>query len=455
MGKRFAKAITVLALTAALILTGTVPSFGNFIYADEKPDIVTEHDVVPAADFDKNTQLKVEGTSAILMDAGSGTILYEKDAYAQRDLASITKIITCMVALENLDLDQEITATFQPTDEGTSLKIKKGETFRVEDLLYALMLRSANDAAEVLAVAVGGDIDTFVGMMNEYAASCGAENTHFKNPNGLNPDKVNNLTTAYDLALISRCAMNNPQFREIVGTKRYSILPTNKTKKTRKMINHNLLLVSKDKVEINGVKREIRDDRCIGIKTGYTSSAGDCVVAEGKEGKTELISVVLNSPHEINKFVDTLYIWDYGFGNFESCRIAKKAAVQYDLPVKYGEKHAVELGLEKDMLVTVNKGRSNPENFTTKVEVKEQKPEAPIRKGDVMGQLVAYNADDQAVAVGNLIALEESDEGGPLSRIGIADEDVPLFILILTAVLIVIISIIIRLTRRKDTAEEK
>lgn len=455
MGKRFAKAITILALIAALTFIGAVPPFGNYACAGEDPELVTEHEIVPAADIDDNVSLKVDGTSAILIDAKSGTILYEKDAYAQRDLASITKMVTCMVVLQNLDLDQEITVGFQPTTEGSTIKIKEGETFVVKDLLYGLMLPSANDAAEALAVAVGGDIDTFAGMMDEYAASCGAENTHFRNPNGLNPEAVNNQTTAYDLAMIAKCSMKNPQFRKIVSTVRYKMPPTNKTKKARKLRNTNRLLGSNKKVEYKGKERKYKDPRCIGIKTGYTSTAGDCVVAAARDGDMELISVVLNSPHEMNKFIDTLYMWDYGFDNFESCTLAEKGTEQYDLPVKYGEKHAVKLGLDKDMSVTVNKGENDPERFTTKVEVKEQKPVAPIRKGEVMGQLVAYNEEGQAVGTADLVALEGSKEGGPLSHIGIADEDVPLFILILTAALILIIIIILIATKKKRIARRR
>ncbi|MCQ2546395.1 MAG: D-alanyl-D-alanine carboxypeptidase [Clostridia bacterium] len=450
MIKRFAKAITVLALIAALTITWAVPPFGTQVFAGDEPDLMTEHEIVPAADINTGVKLKVEATSAILIDAGSGTILYEKNAYKQRDLASVTKIVTCMVALKNLDMDQEITVGFQPTTEGSTLKVKKGETFKVKDLMYALMLRSANDVAEVLAVEIGGSIDGFADMMNDYAASCGAEHTHFKNPNGLNPDEVNNVTTAYDLALISRCAMKNSQFRKIVSTSKYYLPPTNKRSKEKKVSNSNRLLNGKKHVEINGVKRIVTDPRCTGIKTGYTSTAGDCIVASGKDGDTELISVVLNSPHELNKYVDTLNIWDYGFGKYESCKVVEKGTEQYDLPVKYGEKHAVKIGTDRDMVITVNKGDGDPEDYTTKVEVKEQKPEAPVKKGEVMGQLVAYNKSGDAVGVTELVALEGSEEGGPLSRIGIADEDIPLFIaLCIVPALIIILLIMLAASRKK------
>ena len=127
-----------------------------------------------------------EGTSVIMIDGGSGEILYEKNAEERRDPASITKILTCLVVLENMDLDDEITVAEDYDGAGENIAVKADERFTVEQLLYAMMVGSANDAAEVLALAAGGDMETFCDMMNERAKECGAKNTSFTNPNGMN-----------------------------------------------------------------------------------------------------------------------------------------------------------------------------------------------------------------------------------------------------------------------------
>ncbi|MBQ4596747.1 MAG: D-alanyl-D-alanine carboxypeptidase, partial [Firmicutes bacterium] len=210
-------------LAAALFLTGVAPSFAA------KSD---EAEIKPSAKISWEDAPAVEGTSAILMDAASGNILYEKNAHEKRDPASVTKIVTCLVVIETMDLDEQITVDFDVSNSGTSIDIKKGGTFTVEQLLYALMLPSANDAAVVLAKAAGGSIDNFCDMMNERAARCGAKDTNFTNPNGLNePIQPKHRTTAYDLAVITMEAMKNKTFKETVSTVDYTIPKTNKSKK--------------------------------------------------------------------------------------------------------------------------------------------------------------------------------------------------------------------------------
>ena len=201
--------LLIIMMIAALLLTGTVPSFAA---KNKKTYTTPEGTVYP---LEKTTILEgipeVKGTSAIMIDGGSGRILYEKNAEEPRDPASITKIITCLLTLENMDLNDEVTITHDPVTTGQNIALKKGETLKVKDLLYALMLHSSNDAAEVLAIAVGGDFDTFAEMMNERAKECGAKNTTFHNPNGLNPDgQEHNWTTAYDISMMAREAMKNP-----------------------------------------------------------------------------------------------------------------------------------------------------------------------------------------------------------------------------------------------------
>ena len=160
----------------------------------------------------------VSAASAILVDAGSGRILYEKDAYTQRSIASTTKLMTALVAVESTpDLSKVITISAEHWVEGTSMYLKPGEEITLEELLYGLLLQSGNDAAMAIATGCAGEVETFVGWMNQWAEELGMENTHFANPSGLDED--GHYSTAYDMSLLARAVLENEILREIVATK--------------------------------------------------------------------------------------------------------------------------------------------------------------------------------------------------------------------------------------------
>ena len=455
MRNRLYTLLTTIIIAAALALTGTVPSFAEestFEGAAEAPDTT--------------------GKSIVVMDAGSGTVLYEKNAHKKRDPASMTKILNLLVCLDKLDFDQEVTVETTTTGEGTDMNLQKGEKITINDLAYGMMLASANDAAEYLAYLGGdGDIDAFCDMMDAKAKSIGAVGTDYKNPNGLNPDKVNNVTTAYDIALMAKEGMKNKRFREIVGTRTYTIKKTNKSKK-RKLTNSNLALYSEEVQKVaDGDKEALQkavdkyksnpynyfpDDEselpqmvqdaaksraklmykpCIGVKTGYTSTAGDCFAGFAKKGDMEIIVVVMNAPHTKDKFQDAKKLWKYAFANFKSYTAQSAGDFKYQLKIKRGSLREVDLGIKDDLKVSALKKSKPEETVTTEVELKEEKPMAPLRKGTIVGRLVAYD-NGKEVSSQNLIALETAEKGGPLSYIGIADEDVPLFLIILGLVLV-------------------
>ena len=471
------KAATI-AIAAALALTGTVPSFAGektFEGAPEPP--------------------QTDSTSVMLMDAGSGDVLYEKNADEKRDPASTTKILNLLVCLDTLDFDQEVTIEKEPQSEGSTMKLKKGETLTVKDLVYGMMLWSANDAAEYLGYLAGnGDVDAFCDMMNAKAKKIGATDTDYVNPNGLNNEAVNNITTARDLALMTKEAMKDKRFREIVGSRQYTIPATNKYKE-RKLRNSNLCFwndqikaaaegdaqaldkytkqyrndpnnyISEDADEalVRQLAKEDAQDRvelmykpCIGVKTGYSSTAGDCFVGFAKKGNTEIIAVVLNAPHTKNKFQDAKKLWVYAYKNFKSYTVASANDVQYSQKVKRGTLRKVDLGLTEDFKVTVRKSAKPSETVTTQLELPEEKPMAPIKKGTVLGQMVAYD-DGEEIARADLITLEEVGEGGPLSYIGIADESVPEFIILLVLILITlfILLVVVRASIRNKRRRER
>ena len=214
-----------------------------------------------------------------VMEQDSKRVLYQKDMDTMRPNASTTKVVTAITVIQNCsNLDEVITVHDKSIGvEGTSIYLRKGEQLSVRDLLYGLMLRSGNDSAVALAYHVGGTEEQFVDMMNQLCASIGTKNTHFANPHGL--DETDHYTTAYDLALVTAYALNNPIFAEIVSTKHHTIPATN-ISDTRYLSNKNRLLNSLD--------------GCVGVKTGFTSRAGRCLVSAIKRNNITLVCVVLN-----------------------------------------------------------------------------------------------------------------------------------------------------------------
>lgn len=445
------KRLASLFMAAALFLTGVTPSFA----ADKQ-----ETDIKPSAKISWKDAPAVEGTSAILMDAGSGEILFEKNSREQRDPASVTKILTCLVVLETMELDEKVTAAvgFDPSTGGVGINIKKGEVFTVEQLLYALMLPSANDAAEVLAIAAGGSIENFCSMMNERAKRCGAKDTNFTNPNGLNgPGQENHKTTAYDLALISREAMKNSEFRKIVSTIDYKIPATNMSKE-RKFTNLNRCLSDgqskfKDKNKDEAAPAQsFRYKGTLGIKTGYTSTAGNCYSGWVKKDDTELVAIILNSSTAKTRFSDAIALWDYGFEKYFTYKAAPAGEILDEFRVKHGAKGEVAAVLNEDLDITLNKGIKT-DNITTELVPTARKIEAPIKKGDEIGTIVVYKGETP-VAKKAVYAASAVEKGGILSYIGIPDEDVPKFLIGL-AVMIILIFVIYNVYRRSVYKQKK
>lgn len=430
--KRILK-LTALILTAALFLTGVTPSFA------EKSK---EADLDPSAEISWDDAPAIEATSAILVDAGSGEILYEKNAYEKRDPASITKMLTCLVVLETMELDDKVTVTQDVSNSGTSINIKEGEVFTVEQLLYALMLPSANDAAVVLAVAAGGSIDNFCDMMNERAERCGATDTHFTNPSGLNePLQPNHRTTAYDLALIAMEAMKNKTFRKIVSTVDYTIPKTNKSKE-RNIVNVNRCLSDGQskfpQPEYIKNPGAYRYEGTLGIKTGYTSVAGNCFCGWAQKDDTDLIAVVLNSSSYESRFEDTIALWDYGFSKYYTYTPMEAVKDIVDIPVKRGAKGHVNASVVEDLDITLNK-EYKKKGITTETIV-DEKPVAPVKKGDTVGTIVVYK-DGTPVAEAELVAMADVEKGGLLSYIGIPDEDVPKFLIWLAVLAVTVLAV--------------
>ena len=230
--------------------------------------------------------IQLSATAAILMEADSGEILYEKDAGRRMRIASTTKIMTALVALDRARLTDTITVTAAHMVEGSSMYLKPGETVTVEELLYGLMLCSGNDAALALADCCGG-LEEFVQAMNDKAAELGMQDTSFANPNGL--DDENHYSTARDMAVLAAYAAQNPTFRRICSTRTATV-------GSRTMTNHNKLLS-----QVEG---------CIGMKTGYTKAAGRTLVSCAQRDGCRLVAVTLCDG---NDWADHKSLYEMGF----------------------------------------------------------------------------------------------------------------------------------------------
>lgn len=250
--------------------------------------------------------LDVSAVAACLMNPDTGEVLFEKNAYEKMPMASTTKIMTAILALEKTNPDDIVTVSKNAQGaEGSSIYIKAGDKIRMEDLLYGLMLESGNDAAIAVAEYVSGNTEQFAEEMTALAKKIGAKNTQFKNPNGL--DAEGHYTTAYDLAKISAYAMKNPDFQRIVSEKTKNV--TVNTSETLYFRNHNKLLKMYDGAN--------------GIKTGYTKKCGRCLVSAAERGGRELIAVTLNAPDDWN---DHIALLDFGFENCSEKLILRKGS---------------------------------------------------------------------------------------------------------------------------------
>lgn len=283
----------------------------------------TESESTAAADTDSSSEAvwpsgpSIDSESAIVMEVNTGTVLYEKNADEIHYPASITKIMTTLLAIENCSLDETVTfsATAVYENEGDSSHISRdlGEEMTLEQCLYAVMLASANECAWAVAEHVGGgDCETFVEMMNERAEELGCTNTNFVNPNGLPDDE--HVTTCRDMALIAAAAIQNSTFRTITGTVQYTIPPTNKHTESTYLTNHHGMLSS---LYTSGHVYEY----CIGGKTGYTVAAGNTLVTYAEKDGMLLVCVIMasNGTH----YDDTTTLFDWCFDNFETYNVSE------------------------------------------------------------------------------------------------------------------------------------
>ena len=254
--------------------------------------------------------MKVGAKSAITIEQSTGRILFEKDAHSKRRIASITKIMTAILAIESGKMDKTVTVTDSILKaEGSAIYLKVGEKIKLSDLVYGLMLRSGNDAAIAIAESVGGSVEGFATMMNQKAEWIGMENSHFTNPHGLD-DSNNHYSTAYDMAILTQYAMKNKDYRKIAGTKIHRA-PNPNEAWDRVWKNKNRLLTEKYKY-------------CTGGKTGYTKKARRTLVTTASKDGIDLITVTIDDSTD---WADHIALYEAGFNQYSMVEVLPEGPI--------------------------------------------------------------------------------------------------------------------------------
>lgn len=335
----------------------------------------------------RGEELSLSAPSAVLMDADSGAVLFEKNSHEQRPSASITKVMTLILVFEALEagqlqLEQSLSASAHAASMGGSdIWLKEGEMMSVNDLIKATVIMSANDAAVVLAEAVAGSEEAFISRMNEKAAALGMADTLFKNCNGL--DEEGHMTSAHDVALMSRELMRHPDIYNYTTVWMDSVRGGE-----TQLVNTNKLVKS-----YNGIT---------GLKTGTTTKAGSCITASAMRNDLNLISVVLGAANTNQRFQEAAALLDYGFANW-AVTIPENPAVG-TVPVKGGMVDNIRAEMPeppKILLKVQEKG-----SLESKLHIS-QMLEAPIAKGDVIGT-VTYESAGQVLAEAQILAAEDA-----------------------------------------------
>jgi D-alanyl-D-alanine carboxypeptidase (penicillin-binding protein 5/6) len=340
------------------------------------------------------TKADLKAQAVVLLDLKSGVVIFSKNAQEPLAPASTTKIMTAIVVLEKSRLS-EVTVVSQRAVAvtGAKLGLKPGESISIENLLYALLLYSANDAAIALAEHVAGSEPEFVKLMNKKLTQLGAKNSHFSNAHGL--DEFDHLATAHDLALVTRYAMRNSKFAQMVRTS-WKLIRWQQGKRQFLARSRNKLL---------GLY-----PGAIGVKTGHTRRAGYCLVAAAKRGGTELLAVLLGGKSEVQAYKETAKLLDYGFGLYQSEYLVKRKKVYKTLKLPFGKQ--LKLVAAKDLIATV---RQKPRNISREIKIL-SKPSLPIKKHQKLGYLRVYQ-DDVLLGSVNLLAANEVPKPGFFERL--------------------------------------
>lgn len=344
---------------------------------------------------DNTSTLNIYSPSAILIETSTGKIVYEKNANEKMYPASTTKIMTAILALENCNLEDKATVSKNAVESipysYATAYLQVGEELTIYQLLNVLLIASANDAATVLAEHIAGSVESFCSMMNTKASELGCLNTNFINANGIHNE--NHYSTAYDLAIIARYAINNQTFRDIVGSKSYTLPATNKwLQNNRYFANTNELLNRDTRDAVDNYYYEY----CNGIKTGFTNSAKECIVASAKKDNLEFIVVTLGSDKTDNglsqRYLDCKSLFNYAFENYSTHKLydANNVLKQVDILNATKETRTLDVIVQDEISVLINNS-TDISSLSPRVDINFALI-APIKKNSTIGT-ITYTVD--------------------------------------------------------------
>lgn len=401
MGKYFSiKSINkiTLFLIAIIILNIVVfqASAAVFKMSDEIDDFLSQKSQYNQnGDFSNDGGISNDGvfssnksTSYCVVEASTLRVLDSNNKDVKMEMASTTKIMTALVIIENCDLDKEIKIADEAVGvEGSSIYLQKNQIWTIRDLLYGLMLRSGNDSAAALAIACAGSTEAFADMMNDKAKALGLTNTHFENPHGLHSE--NHFTTAYDLAVISAYAMRNTEFAKIVSSKSYAT-QANDTHEKQYFVNKNKMLSTYEGAN--------------GIKTGYTTDSGRCLVSSAKRDGMQVVGVVLNCYDMWNVSADLL---NKAFAKYTPVEVGRKGDMVADIEIGGSE---YSLAFADDLVVPFK--NSEEVDCVGYFDIDESLS-LPVKAGSTVGKILFYN-DNRLLFGVNIVNIEEINDTGVL-----------------------------------------
>ena len=400
------KALSLLLSLLLLLSSLTLPLLAVDAEAAADPeqtqtdsaDAPAEDDSVPEDRLlSSRTSFSVAAKAALLIDLNTGRAVYEQDADERVYPASLTKIMTCLLALENGNLSDVVTVSASALDDldadSSVAGLQVGEQMTLENLLYCMMVVSGNDACNVIAEHIAGSITDFVRMMNQRAYELGCLNTHFSNPHGLHDE--NHYTTARDLSIITQAALKSENFRQIVDTYEYQLPDDNVRQNIPKLKTTNMLIY-------RSMSNSLYYSRAHGIKTGYTSQAGRCVISEATGDGLDLLGIVCGAATTIldsgdllmENFTECARLFDYGFDNYSYLPIMSPLYPVDQVKINNSAGAEAVAVAPQDEIKVLLPNDYDPDKLVTDIQLNSDSVDAPVREGDVLGSATVTYAGE-------------------------------------------------------------
>ena len=364
----------------------------------DSADAPAEDDSVPEDRLlSSRTSFSVAAKAALLIDLNTGRTVYEQDADERVYPASLTKIMTCLLALENGNLSDVVTVSASALDDldadSSVAGLQIGEQMTLENLLYCMMVVSGNDACNVIAEHIAGSVTDFVRMMNQRAYELGCLNTHFNNPHGLHDES--HYTTARDLSIITQAALKSENFRQIVDTYEYQLPDDNMRQNIPKLKTTNMLIY-------RSMSNSLYYPRAHGIKTGYTSQAGRCVISEATGDGLDLLGIVCGAATTIldsgdllmENFTECASLFDYGFDNYSYLTLMSPLYPVDQVKINNSAGAEAVAVAPQDEIKVLLPNDYDPDQLVTDIQLNSESVDAPVREGDVLGSATVTYAGE-------------------------------------------------------------